>query len=430
MTAPAPSLWRNRSFMLLLSGETASTFLAAFLHVALPAIAVTTLVASEFQVGLLGASESAAFLFLTLPAGAWVDRLSRRRVMITANLVRAALVALIPLAWVFNILSIPWLLWIVFGLGVCRVFFDVAYMSILPTLVTKATLTDANSRLQATFEVANATGPSIAGPLVAAFSAPVAPLMSVGGFLASAFTSWRIREPVVTRTVAQRDLGGEIREGLDFVRHHPLISRVVYSAMLSNLFGGLTFTMFPVLVLRQFGFGPTGLGLLMTISSLGALAGALAGPVFVKRLGDGHAIPMTALYEAVAGFGVPASLLVPHAFAFATLAVSGFLMMFGIVAFNIAQVSLRQRVCPERLLGRMNATVRFAVWGVNPFASLLSGTIAMLIGLQGLFWIGATGSMLAILILVFSPLWHLKKVDSYEEGVAAEGLAELPPPVL
>jgi putative solute:sodium symporter small subunit len=200
--------------------------------------------------------------------------------------------------------------------------------------------------------------------------------------------------------------------------------------MLSNLFGGLTFTMFPVLVLRQFGFGPTGLGLLMTISSLGALAGALAGPVFVKRLGDGHAIPITALYEAVAGFGVPASLLVPHAFAFATLAVSGFVMMFGIVAFNIAQVSLRQRVCPERLLGRMNATVRFAVWGVNPFASLLSGTIAMLIGLQSLFWIGATGSLLALLILVFSPLWHLKKVDSYEEGVAAEGLAELPPPVL
>ena len=431
MTAPAPSLWRNRSFMLLLSGETASTFLAAFLHVALPAIAVTTLLASDFQVGLLGASESVAFLFLTLPAGAWVDRLSRRRVMIAANLVRACLVALIPIVWAFGVLSIPWLLWIVFGLGVCRVFFDVAYMSILPTLVSRAELTNANSRLQATFEVANAAGPSVAGPLVGAFSAPVAPLLSVGGFLASAFTTWRIREPVVPRTVTKRDLGGEIREGLDFVRHHPLISRVVYSAMLSNLFGGLTFTMFPVLILRQFAFGTTGLGFLMTIGSLGALTGALAGPVFVRRLGDGHAIPIAALIEGVAGFGVPASLLVPHAWAFATLAASNFVMLMGIVAFNIAQVSLRQRVCPERLLGRMNATIRFAVWGVNPIASLLSGTIAALIGLQNLFWIGATGAMLAILILVFSPLWGLKKVDSYDESAAtAEALSEVPPPVL
>lgn len=420
-------MWHNRSFVLLVSGETAATFLAAFLHLALPTLAVTVLLASESQVGLIGAAEGLPFLLLTLPAGAWVDRLSRRRVMIAANLTRAALVGLIPIAWGLGLLSIPWLLWIVFGLGVCRVFFDVAFMSIVPTIVPKAQLTQANSGLTATFESANTVGPVVAGPLVGAMGAAMAPLLSVGGFLASAFAMWRIKEPKVTRAAVKRDLAGEIREGLDFVRHHPLVSRVVYSAMFSNLFGGLMFTMFPVLVLREFEFGTTGFGWLMAFSSLGAISGALAGPHFVRRFGDGHSIPITSLIVGVAGFGVPLAFVVPHAWAFATLAVSGFVMLFGIVSFNVAQVSMRQRVCPERLLGRMNATIRFAIWGVGPIAALLSGIMAEALGLETLYWIGATGAMAAEFILVFSPLWRLRKVDSYDEDAASEALAEVPP---
>lgn len=426
----ATTLWRNRPYMLLLSGETISSFGAMILHVALPITAVTYLAATEFEVGLLGAAESAAFLFLALPAGAWVDRLSHRRVMIAANLSRAVLLSLIPLAWAMGVLSVAWLMWVALGVGVTRVFFDLAYMSIVPSLVPKSQLTEANSRLQATLEVANIAGPSAGGWLAKVVSAPILPLASVVGSLASAFAIWRIPEPKAAVSADGRDIRREIREGVDFVRRHPLLSRVVLAAMTSNLFGTLMFTMFPVLVLRELGLGPEVFGLFMTISSIGAITGALLGPLIVKRAGEGHAIPLTALWESVAAFSMPLALVVPRPLAPYVLGVGGFLALTGIVAFNIAQVSLRQRVCPPRLLGRMNATVRFAVWGIMPISALASGGVAHALGLQATFWIGAFGGLIAAAILVFSPLWGLKKVDDYDEAAVPEALAEVPPPAL
>ena len=425
-----PSLWRNRAYVYLLSGETVSSFGAMIVHVALPITAVTYLAATEFQVGLLGAAETAAFLFLALPAGAWVDRMSHRRVMIAANLVRASLLGLIPLAWGLGILSIGWLMWVALGVGICRVFFDVAYMSIVPSLVPKKQLTEANSRLQATLEVANIAGPSAGGFLAKVISAPILPLASVVGFLASAFAVWRIPEPVVARSSAPRHLRKEIREGVDFVRHQPLIRPVVLAATTSNLFGTIAFTMFPVLALREFGLGPGVFGLIMTAGSVGAIVGALLGPVLARRLGEGHAVPIATIASGVFAFVVPCSLLVPRALAPYVLGLGSFLMLVGIVAFNITQVSLRQRVCPPRLLGRMNATIRFAVWGVMPISALLSGVIADGIGLASTFWIGATGELLAAGFVVFSPLWGLKAIEDYDEAATPQGVAEVPPPVI
>ena len=425
-----PSLWRNRAFTYLLAGETVSSFGAMITHVALPITAVTVLAATEFEVGALGAAESAAFLFLALPAGAWVDRMSHRRVMIAANVVRSALLALIPLAWALDILSIGWLMWVALGVGVCRVFFDVAYMSIVVSLVPKAQLTEANSRLTATLEVANIAGPSAGGFLARVVSAPLLPLASVIGFLSSAFAIWRIPEPAVTRSTAPRHLGREIREGVDFVRHQPLIRPVVLAAMTSNLFGTIAFTMFPVLALREFGLGSGAFGLIMTAGSLGAILGALLGPILAKRFGEGHAVPMATIASGVFAFVVPCAFLVPRALAPYVLGLGSFLMLVGIVAFNITQVSLRQRVCPPRLLGRMNATIRFAIWGVMPVSSLLSGVIAGAVGLATTFWVAAVGELLSAAFVVFSPLWGLKTIQDYDEDATALGVAEVPPPVL
>ena len=425
-----PSLWRNRPYVYLLSGETVSSFGAMITHVALPITAVTYLAATEFQVGVLGAAESAAFLFLALPAGAWVDRMSHRRVMIAANIARSGLLGLIPLAWALHILSIGWLMWVALGVGVCRVFFDVAYMSIVPSLVPKAQLTEANSRLQATLEVANIAGPSAGGFLAKVVSAPLLPLASVIGFVSSAFAIWRIPEPVVTRSEAPRHLRREIREGVEFVWHQPLIRPVVLAAMTSNLFGTIAFTMFPVLALREFGLGSGAYGLIMTAGSFGAITGALLGPILARRFGEGHAVPMATIASGVFAFVVPCSFLVPRPVAPYVLGLGSFLMLVGIVAFNITQVSLRQRVCPPRLLGRMNATIRFAIWGVMPVSALLSGAIASAIGLAATFWIGAVGELLSAAFVVFSPLWGLKTIQDYDEAATVEGMAEVPPPVL
>ncbi len=425
-----PSLWRNRPYVYLLSGETVSSFGAMIVHVALPITAVTYLAATEFQVGVIGAAESAAFLFLALPAGAWVDRVSRRRVMIAANVLRAALLGVIPLAWGLGVLSVGWLMWVALGVGTCRVFFDVAYMSIVPSLVPKKQLTEANSRLQATLEVANIAGPSAGGFLAKVVSAPVLPLASVVGFLSSAFAVWRIPEPRRVAATGARDLRAEIREGVSFVAHQPLVRPVAQAAMVSNFFGTISMTMFPVLALREFGMGPGVFGLIMTVGSVGAITGALLGPVLARRLGEGHAVPVTAIATGVASFLTPASTLVPRALAPYALGVGSFLLMVSIVAFNIAQVSIRQRVCPTRLLGRMNATFRFAVWGIMPIASLLSGAIASAIGLHATFWLGAFGELLSTAFVVFSPLWRLAAVVDVEDDVATQGLTEVPPPVV
>jgi MFS family permease len=188
--------------------------------------------------------------------------------------------------------------------------------------------------------------------------------------------------------------------------------------------------MFPVLALRQFDLGPGVFGLIMTAGSVGAILGALLGPVLARRFGEGHAVPLATIASGVFAFVVPCAFLVPRVLAPYVLGLGEFLMLVGIVAFNITQVSLRQRVCPPRLLGRMNATIRFAIWGVMPISSLLSGAIASAIGLAATFWIGAVGELLSAAFVVFSPLWGLKTIEDYDEAATTQGLAEVPPPVL
>ena len=213
------------------------------------------------------------------------------------------------------------------------------------------------------------------------------------------------------------------------MRHQPLIRPVVLAAMTSNLFGTIAFTMFPVLILREFELGSGAFGLIMTAGSVGAITGALLGPVLARRLGEGHAVPITTIASGVFGFVVPCAFLVPRVLAPYVFGLGAFLMLVGIVAFNITQVSLRQRVCPPRLLGRMNATIRFAIWGVMPISALLSGVIAEAIGLAATFWISAAGELLAAAFVVFSPLWGLKTIEDYDEDATALGIAEVLPPV-
>jgi len=153
---PAPSLWRNRPYVALLGGETVAAVGVEIAQVALPIIAVTYLVATEFEIGVLGMAEGIAFLLLSLPVGALVDRVSRRRVMIIANIVRAIAMAMVTILWFTGILDVPQLMIIALVISAAAVFFDTAYMSIVPGLVTREQLNDANSRLQISSETARA----------------------------------------------------------------------------------------------------------------------------------------------------------------------------------------------------------------------------------------------------------------------------------
>lgn len=416
-----PALLRDTNFLTFWTGQSISQFGAQLAQLAFPVLAVSLLHASEFEVGALNASATAAFLVVGLPAGAWVDRWLKRRVMIAADLLRLCAMLTVPLLWWTGSLAV-WHLYVIAGLvGVATVFFDVSYQSYVPILVRGGQVPDANSKLEATSQLARMAGPAAAGGLLGLISAPLLFFGTSLGYLASAGFLWRTRDAERPQPRHERrPLVIEIREGLGFVRRHLLIRRIVMCTAATNFFSTLVYTLFPVLVLRDLGLGAGGLGLILSIGSIGGLLGATATPWIARRIGEGLVIPLASLIgSAFLGF-IPFSTALPEKWqATALLALAEFGFSFGVLAYNIMQVSMRQRVCPPRLLGRMNASIRFLVWGVMPVGGLLAGVLGESIGLLPTIWIGIAGGFLGAVPVLFSPLRTMKKLpDSYEPDAA------------
>jgi MFS family permease len=419
MSAPpetSPPLLRNRSFLWLWGGDTISQLGAQFTALAIPVLAVTLLGATEWEVGVLGAAQTAAFLVVGLPAGAWIDRMLKRRVMIAADVVRAVALAAIPALWFTGTLEI-WHLYIVGAVvGVATVFFDVSYQSYVPILLPGPQVGSANSKLETTAQIARIGGPGLAGALLTIVSAPVLLLADAISYLFSAFAIWRIRDEEVRPDPAERrGLAREIGEGLRFVFRHPLISRIVGTTATGNFFGQLVTTLEVIFVLNVLGLSPAILGLLFSVGAVGGLLGAVVTPWVTGRIGEGTAVSVSAM-----GFGV-AMLAFPLAGVFPALAVplliaGFFLEAFLVLVYNITQVTMRQRLCPPRLLGRMNASIRFVVWGVMPIASLLAGFLGTVIGIVPTLWIGFAGTVLAAGFVVFSPLTRMRQLPTEQVG--------------
>ena len=409
MTSPPPtSLLRNRNFLWFWGGDAISQLGAQFSQLAIPVLAVTLLGATEFEVGVLGAAQTAAFLLVGLPAGAWIDRMLKRRVMIAADLVRAVALAVLPALWFGGVLQM-WHVYLVAAvLGVATVFFDVSYQSYPPILLPGSQIGGANSRLEATAQIARIGGPGLAGALLAVVSAPVLLLADGISYLVSAFALWRVRDTERPSDPAQRQgLAKEIGEGLRFVFGHPLIRRIVGTTATTNFFSMIVFTLEAILILRVLGFEPWVLGLILSVGSVGGLLGAIATPWVTRRIGEGTALSVSAVGFGVAILALPLAGMFP-AFAVPILIAGTFLESFLVLLYNITQVTMRQRLCPPRLLGRMNASIRFVVWGVMPIASLLAGVLGSSIGTLPTMWIGALGTFLGAGFVLFSPLTRMK----------------------
>jgi len=407
-TTPELPLLRNRNFLWFWTGEGISQLGAQFTALALPVLAVTLLGATEFQVGVLGAAETAAFLVVGLPAGAWIDRMFKRRVMIAADLVRAVTLAAIPALFFAGLLEM-WHLYLVGAIvGVATVFFDVSYQSYIPVLLPGAQVGDANSKLEATSSIARIGGPGLAGALLTVVSAPVLLLADGISYLVSALALWRVKDTEQLSDPKQREsLPKEIAEGLRFVFGHPLLWRITATTGSSNFFGTLTMTLEAILILRILGFSPVTLGIIFAIGSVGGLLGALATPWVTKRLGEGTAVSVSAVLFGVSAATVPLAGVLP-AIALPLLIGGTFLNSFLVLVYNITQVTMRQRLTPTRLLGRMNASIRFVVWGVMPIAALLSGILGGTIGVIPTMWIGVAGGFLAAGFVLFSPITGMK----------------------
>lgn len=411
--APAPSavpggLWRHGGFLRLWGGETASQFGSQLGGLAIPVLAVTILQASEFEIGALSAAGTAAFLVVGLPAGAWVDRMLKRRVMIWADGIRALAMALVPILWIAGALEMWHLMALAIVVGVATVFFDVSYQSYVPVLVARSQIADANAKLETTSQLARIGGPALAGGLLTVLAAPFLLAGTALTYLASFFVLTTIHDrEVPAPRENRRSLWVEIKEGAAFVWNQPLLRSIVACTSVSNFFSTLALTMLPLLVLRDLDLGPAVLGIATAVGSIGGLLGAALSARLARWLGEGTIIPLAAIAGGIGTLLLAAMSLAPE-FATGVFILGEFVLSFSVLVYNIAQVSFRQRICPTPLLGRMNASIRFVVWGVMPIAGLLSGLLALNIGAAAVLWIGAIGTLLAAGFVVFSPLLRLR----------------------
>jgi len=258
--------------------------------------------------------------------------------------------------------------------GIATVFFDVSYQSIVPSLVRPEQIAEANGKLESTQQLAGLSGPAVAGWLVGLITAPLAILTTVGTYVASMVALLGTRDHEERRTPEDRaPLHREIGEGLAWVFGNRFLRRIVGTTGISNLFSTFIFTLMPIYYLRILGFTPEVMGLVFSLGAVGGLLGAIATPRIVARVGEARAIPLSAIAFSLSVIPFPLAVLLPTPGAFALVVAQGFVMSFAVLVYNITQVTFRQRITPARLLGRMNASIRFCVWGVMPLSALAAG---------------------------------------------------------
>jgi MFS family permease len=451
---PRRSLFHHRNFLRLWTAATVSLFGTQVSQIAIPFMAAVLLTASPGEVGLLTTIEFLPFLLFTLPAGVWVDRFPKKRILVIGDLGRAVMLISIPIAYALGALTI-WQLYVVgFVNGLMTVFFDVADQSYLPVILERDELIEGNSKLQISMSAAQILGQPFGGGLVAILTAPISVLVDAVSYVLSAGLILSIREKVRGRAGASapaRDPardgivgtppsdrtsgdptaqvetenpglaagslegGGGMRrqlmDGLRFIVRHEYLGNIAATTGTSNLFGNIGFAIFPVYAYRVLQMEPAAVGTIGGLGGVGVLVGALVTNRIQARLGVGWTI---ILFAALTG---PVGLLIPlatPATAFMFLAASFFLSSICNVAYNVSQVSLRQAITPEYLLGRMNASMRFLVWGTIPIGSLIGAALSEIVGVQTTIWISAILGLFSFLPVLFSSVRRVVTIPTVE----------------
>lgn len=428
-----PGLIRHPDFLKLWTAETISQFGTQVSLLAIPLIAATVLDVEPLEFGLLGTLEFLPFILLSLPAGVWVDRLRRRPILIMGDVGRAIALASIPVAVFFQALTI-WQLYVVgFAIGCLTVFFDVAYQSYLPALVEREDLVEGNSKLEISRSAAQIAGPGVSGVLIGLVTAPIAIIVDSVSFLLSALFLLFIRRPEPLPVRAAPVDGGkgpgmrtEIAEGLRYVASNRHLRSISATTALANLFSTIAWSILLLYLVRELAFTPELLGITFSLGSIGFLVGAVLANRVASRFGVGPTIVGSAVL-----FG-PALLpiaLAPPDLALPFVAAGGFIGGLGGAVYNINQVSFRQAITPERMQGRMNATMRFIVWGTIPVGATMGGLLGGAIGLQETIWVGAIGSLFAFIPVALGPVRSMMTMPEPVTDTVGEAVDETPRPV-
>lgn len=393
-------LRRNADFRKLWAAGAISQLGTYVSNLAIPLYALLGLHASVLEVTLLTTMRTGANLLVGLPAGALVDRMRLRPVMIAADLGRMLLFASIPVAAALHWASIGQLYVVVFLGGVLTIFFDVANTTHLPLLIGKDDLVEGNARLQINQSVAASLGPSIAGVLVQWFGAPFAVVLDALSYLASAIGVRAIRtpEPPATPKADRPPLFGEIKAGLRFVFGHQVIRPIAGYLFTQAFFQGAGFTgLLTVFLVGPLRLTPGLIGLLGGVSMLGAVAGALLAPRVARKLGTAPALLASGIAMGIGALLVP--LAQPGALV-ACYVVGNAIVGFSIILNIVTEVSICQAACPDELRGRMTATMRITYYGGLPLGSLIGGLVGTAIGVRPTIWAAAIGIAAAAIWLI------------------------------
>ncbi|WNM37733.1 MFS transporter [Micromonospora halotolerans] len=400
---PRGGLLRHRDFRLLWAGQTVSAVGSNVTAVALPLVAVAVLDATTFQVAVLTAAAWLPWLLAGLPAGAWVDRVRRRPVMIAADLVSAALFASVPVAALLDLLTVGQLLVVALGAGLARVFFETADQVYLPTLLRPEQVPEGNARLHATQTASYLVGPGLAGLIAQLAGAVTAVLLDAVSFLVSAACLSRIRavEPRPGRPAGPTSLRREVADGLRFVVRDPYLRVLTVFGAASNIGLSGYQAVLVVFLVRSAGL-PAGLvGLLIGLASVGGLVGAALATGLARRLGSARALLAAG---ALAG---PPALLIPLAGPggrVGWLVLGGALVSLGVAVGNVVKGSFRQTYTPHGLLGRVTVSMQLLNYGTIPLAALLAGTLGAVWGPAGAIRVMTAWLALTPLILLAGPL--------------------------
>ena len=397
--------------MKLWAGQTISELGSVVTRTAVPLVALLVLGAGPFEMALLIVSASLAVLLVGFFAGAWVDRLRRRPLLIWADAIRAVLLFSIPAAYLAGLLRIEQMYVVVFLEGCLGALFDAAYPAYVPSLIGVDRVVEGNSKLATSSSLAEIGGPGLGGGLVQVLGAPFAILVDAISFVVSAISLALIRheEPPRPPRTSPTPIHHEILEGIRLVRRHPVLVPLTLRSIIAHVAGSFYGVLYTIYLIQDLRLTPLLLGVVISAGGVGSLVGSFLASRVIARLGFGPALIWTAIGASMVGVLTPLA--------------GGPVMLAALMVFlpqligdglqtieSVAELSLIQGVIPDRILGRVNATLEVFSHGIAyPVGALLAATLAGWIGVRGGIAIGWAGMAISILLLVLSPLPRVRQ---------------------
>ncbi|MDG4805188.1 MFS transporter [Micromonospora sp. WMMD1120] len=410
----AGGLLRHRDFRLLWAAQAVSSVGSNVTTVALPLVAVAVLDATTFEVAVLTAAAWLPWLLIGLPAGAWVDRLSRRPLMVACDVCCAVAFLSVPVAALVDRLTVSHLLVVALGAGAARVFFETADQVYLPVLLRPEHLPEGNAKLQATQTVSYVVGPGLAGLIAQLIGAVTALVLDALTFLFSAVLLLRIRtrEPLVRRSTGARSMRQDITEGLRFVVRDPYLRVLTVFGAVSNI--GLTGyqALLVVFLVRDLRVEPGVVGVLVGVMSTGGILGALLATRLSRRCGTARAMVIGA------AFAGPPALLIPLAapgIGLAWPALGGLLVSLGVAVGNVVKGAFRQTYTPHHLLGRVTVSMQLLNYGTIPLAAVVAGALGARYGVGTAIVVMTTWQAFTPLTLLVGPIRRRRDLPAAPE---------------